>query len=258
MMAVVSTSESASDTPSGGVARRDRLRMTAENRYGVVFLLILVTYGVSASSNGAVGSTFVVVLQLVTVWIALTVSESHRLRKVAGFVIVLVAAAAGLGAFFGVVSEGSNAITGAVYLLNAVLYLFAPILILAHLFRRGTVDLQSFLGAIDAYLLIGMMFAFSYRALGEFQAASFFGANGDGTISEDLFFSFITLTTTGYGNLVPASNPGQSFAVTEAITGQLFLVTAVAKIVTAWNPGVVRRAKLEADGALGDDPGRMP
>ena len=41
----------------------------------------------------------------------------------------------------------------------------------------------------------------------------------------------MTLTTTGYGNLVPAGNPGQTFAVTEAIVGQLFLVTAVAKIV---------------------------
>ncbi len=59
---------------------------------------------------------------------------------------------------------------------------------------------------------------------------------GDGTISDDLFFSFVTLTTTGYGNLVPSQNPGQSLAVMEALVGQLFLVTAVAKIVGAWRP----------------------
>ena len=59
---------------------------------------------------------------------------------------------------------------------------------------------------------------------------------GDGNIDDDLFFSFITLTTTGYGNLVPAGNPGQSMAVLEALIGQLFLVTAVAKLVTAWKP----------------------
>ena len=46
----------------------------------------------------------------------------------------------------------------------------------------------------------------------------------------------MTLTTTGYGNLVPATNPGQSLAVMEAVLGQLFLVTAVAKIITAWKP----------------------
>jgi voltage-gated potassium channel Kch len=55
-------------------------------------------------------------------------------------------------------------------------------------------------------------------------------------VSQDLFFSFITLTTTGYGNLIPATNPGQSLAVLEALTGQLFLVTAVAKVVNAWRP----------------------
>ncbi len=46
----------------------------------------------------------------------------------------------------------------------------------------------------------------------------------------------MTLTTTGYGNLVPTQNPGQSLAVMEALVGQLFLVTAVAKIVGAWRP----------------------
>ena len=45
------------------------------------------------------------------------------------------------------------------------------------------------------------------------------------------------MTTTGYGNLVPAANPGQTFAVLEMLIGQLFLVTAVAKVVTAWRPG---------------------
>lgn len=51
-------------------------------------------------------------------------------------------------------------------------------------------------------------------------------------VPQDLFFPFITLTTTGYGNLVPAGNPGQSFAVLEMLIGQLFLVKAEAKAVT--------------------------
>jgi Ion channel len=60
------------------------------------------------------------------------------------------------------------------------------------------------------------------------------------TFSLDLYFSFTTLTTTGYGNLVPAANPGQSLAVSEMLIGQLFLVTAVAKVVTIWRPGCDR------------------
>ena len=81
-----------------------------------------------------------------------------------------------------------------------------------------------------------MAFAFVYRFLGAVQASPFFGDEGDGTLSQGLFFSFVTLTTTGYGNLVPAGNPGQSLAVLEALLGQLFLVTAVGKLVSAWRP----------------------
>jgi len=56
---------------------------------------------------------------------------------------------------------------------------------------------------------------------------------GDGSLSQDLFFSFVTMTTVGYGNLVPAANPGQTFAVLEAVIGQLFLVVAVGKIISS-------------------------
>ena len=52
-------------------------------------------------------------------------------------------------------------------------------------------------------------------------------------MSAVLFFSMTTLTTTGYGNLVPARNPGQSFAVLEMVMGQLFLIVIVGKVVAA-------------------------
>ena len=72
---------------------------------------------------------------------------------------------------------------------------------------------------------------------------------GDGTVGDVLFFSFVTLTTTGYGDLVPAGDPGQSLAVLEALLGQLFLVTAVAKVVTAWRPRAWRTPEGEPDRA---------
>ena len=120
---------------------------------------------------------------------------------------------------------------------SGLLYVAAPVIIVRHLVLRRTVDTQTVLGAIAAYLMVGMSFAFAYRALGALQAGPFFGSQGEGTFSQDLFFSFTTLTTTGYGNLVPAANPGQTFAVLEMLIGQLFLVTAVAKVVSSWRPG---------------------
>ena len=105
----------------------------------------------------------------------------------------------------------------------------------------GTDAISLSLGAIAAYLIVGMCFAFTYRAIAGIQSYPFFGSAGPGDLSDALFFSFVTLTTTGYGNLVPATNPGQSLAVMEAVLGQLFLVTAVAKIITAWKPRGWRR-----------------
>jgi hypothetical protein len=78
-----------------------------------------------------------------------------------------------------------------------------------------------------------MFFAFAYQAAGQLGTVPFFGSAGDGSLSQDLFFSFVTMTTVGYGNLVPAANPGQTMAVLEALIGQLFLVVAVGKIISS-------------------------
>ena len=122
------------------------------------------------------------------------------------------------------------------FLASGALYFVAPFSIIRHIVFRREVDRETMLGALAAYLLFGMAFAFSYRFLGEVQSEPFFGGQGEGTVADDLFFSFVTLTTTGYGNLVPEDNPGQSLAVLEALLGQLFLVTAVAKLVNLWQP----------------------
>jgi len=89
------------------------------------------------------------------------------------------------------------------------------------------------LGATAAYLLIGMFFAFAYKAAGELGSVPFFGSGGHGSLSQDLFFGFVTITTVGCANLVSAANPGQTLAVLEAVTGQLFLIAAVGKIISS-------------------------
>jgi len=130
----------------------------------------------------------------------------------------------------------SSAALSVAFVVSALLYLVAPFAVVRDIATRRDVDQEAVLGAIAAYLIVGMCFAFTYRAVGAVQPTPFFGTAGAGDMSDALFFSFVTLTTTGYGNLVPASNPGQSLAVMEAVLGQLFLVTAVAKIITAWKP----------------------
>ncbi len=223
------------ERPERSRPRRPRRLIEAfysPNSYGLVLLLILLTYGVSVTFSEGRAVSIVVAVQIATIWVVLRASEAgRRLQIIAGVFAVLSALAVILNLFIPDRVENR----GLMAVVSGLLYLGAPFSIIRHLVLRRTVDRETVLGAVSAYLMIGMFFAFAYRALGDIQAGPFFGTS-DGTFPQDLFFSFTTLTTTGYGNLIPAGNPGQSFAVLEMLIGQLFLVTAVAKAVSAWQP----------------------
>lgn len=209
------------------------------NKYGAVVVLLCLTYIVAVSVEGSGGAIVVTLAQLTTLYLAFQASESRKAQRIAGIGCAVVAAAAILFFGFGQVFEFDRWVVDVLAALMVVLYLVTPYVILRHLIRRTVVDARTVLGAIAIYLMLGMMFAFSYRSISFMQTSTaFFGGNGPGDNADFMFFSFITLTTTGYGDLVPAGNPGQSVAVLEAIVGQLFLVTALAKIVNAWRlPG---------------------
>ena len=213
--------------------RRLGRSFVSADSYGLVLLLVVATYVVSVSVTEARAASNVLTVQLATVWLTLRTSQAHRVvRRIADIVLCL-AAIVTVASFF-VHKPGDQ--LGGIFTVCCLLYLIAPFSIVRHLIMRRQIDTETLLGAIAAYLLIGMFFAFAYKAAGEFGSVPFFGSAGDGSLSQDLFFSFVTMTTVGYGNLVPAANPGQTLAVLEAVTGQLFLVVAVGKIISSMQP----------------------
>ena len=201
--------------------------------YGLVLLLVLVTYVVSVSITEARAASIVLTVQLATVWLTLHTAKARRVTRIVADVMLCLAAVAAVVSYF---EHGHGEQLGSIFIICCLLYAVAPFAIVRHLLFRQTVDQETLLGAVAAYLLLGMFFAFAYRAAGELGSVPFFGSAGRGTLSQDLFFSFVTMTTVGYGNLVPAANPGQAFAAIEAVTGQLFLVVAVGKIVSTMTP----------------------
>ena len=86
-------------------------------------------------------------------------------------------------------------------------------------------------GVLCIYLLIGMLFSYAYALVGDAQSEPFFHSGIDPDLSDYLYFSFATMTTVGYGDLAAATDLGRSVAITEALTGQIYLVTVVAVIV---------------------------
>jgi hypothetical protein len=231
-----------------GLARR----LVSPKSYGIVLLLILACYGLSVSLSGPRGASVVLVVQVATVWFVLRASGARRSVRRAADVMLVVTVGIAVGA---AILTDDEHVPEYVLLASTVLYLIAPLSIMRDAMSRKEVDAETFLGAISAYLLIGLFFALAYQTIGAFQSAPFFGQGvGDGQAVQTLFFSFTTLTTTGYGNLVPAGNPGQSMAVMEMLVGQIFLATAIAKVITSWTPRRRAEAATKAAGEVSEEP----
>ena len=120
--------------------------------------------------------------------------------------------------------------------------LFAVVLIVYRVLSFGTVTIQSIYGALSAYLIIGLMFAAFYATIDHLGGGHFF-VNGQPDSTQTFqYFSFTTLTTLGYGDFTAAGNSGRAVAVLEALIGQIFLVTLVARLVSAFRaPGEQQR-----------------
>ncbi len=203
-----------------------------ESRFGLVLVLLLATFVllmVGSSSRWLRPVT--VALTGTTLVAALFAADvSLRLRRVA-VVVTIVAVVAELS-LVGLDSTGE----GAAGLLNAALVALAPFAIARSVVRRGIIDARTVLAALCIFVLLGMTWAFVYTAIGAFSSSPFFAQTADATSADYLYFSFITQTTVGYGDLSAAANPGRACAVLEALIGQLYLVTIVALVVSRLQP----------------------
>jgi Ion channel len=211
--------------------------------YGLVLVLILTTFVVTMTlpPQGWVGRVAAVAIAGLTAIIALTSSDVPlgRVRFAAGAALAAVIATA-LGRVL-----SSDALVGAAFVVDSLLLAVAAVTILRRVVPSAMVDFRTILGAISVFTLLGLLFGFLFLALGRLVAGDVFAGVSHAQARDYLFFSYTTLTTTGYGNLVPAGDIGQILSVFEMLTGQIFLVTLVAGLVSLWRPGA--RAAEAAD-----------
>jgi hypothetical protein len=205
-----------------------------EEAFGLLLICLVAIYIVlSLTGFHGVGAVFVTILGSLSATIALASARARPRLIVWGG---RVAAAAVLMSIAGAAAP-SKALLGVTGLVEVLLLGLAALVVLRTVVTETRVGFRTILGAVSVYLTIGLIFTFAYVSIDRLQGAPFFGAGAHVETGDYLFFSTTTLTTTGYGNLVPAAQPGKLFAQLEMLVGQIFLVTLIARLVTMWSPG---------------------
>ena len=204
-------------------------RVRASHSFGLVLVLIVVAFVfASVAPDGAWASGVLLLLETVTFATALWTTGVARQDSKLSLALIVLAAAAALA----LVIVGGDALTAAVGLLSGLLTVATIGAIVLGVLDQSEVNAQSVTGAICVYLLFGMLFMFLYGVAATLGSGPFFAQGTDGTRSIRLYFSYVTLATLGYGDYTPAGGIGRTLAITEAIFGQLYLVTVVAVLVS--------------------------
>ena len=197
--------------------------------YGIVLVLLIVSYGLCAIQPSTDPSPWAFLPMLATVAMVFHVTRARPLvQRVSWIVLSASGVTAVVADLFGL--EGPL-LAIPLSAASMIALLVAPWVIIAHQVTRRGLNLEALLAAITAYILVGMFFAFVYNLMSQISVDPLFGEESLDSLGNQLFFSFTALTTTGYGNLVPVGTGGQAVAIAEGITGQLFLITAVARIM---------------------------
>ena len=232
------------DSPDAGRAKRWRVglalrHLRASRSYGFVLLLVLCTFVfIAATPDASWPRAVLVLLQAITLAVALWTSGiTGRLDSVAALLVVL-----GLAGGAAQLATDSTNATGALGLLDVLLIGATCVVIALGVRDQHGVNVQSVLGALCIYLLIGLLYTFAYGAVAALESGSFFAQGTDGTPALRLYFSVVTISTVGYGDYSAGTDLGRTLAGSEALLGQVYLVTVVAVIVSRLRPTRPERA----------------
>ena len=221
------------------LANRDEAR-GALGRHSAMMASLVLLLAAIPLGHALAGENLRFPILLALVLTTAVIVNSHQ-RGI--FLVILVI---GIGSIAGI---GYSAYTGSDFvrivseISSLVLLSLTSLVMTNSLLRAEDVSLDTVIGGICVYLLIGMCFALSFIIMTELNPGALLQDGeplvrslGDASVHATmcLYFSFVTLTTLGYGDVSPASEMARMFAVAEAVTGQLYLAVFVARLVALY------------------------
>jgi Ion channel len=236
-----------------------KTRLEQRDDYGIVLLLILATIVTLSLGFGPLGQLVSVSLSGLTLLFVLHTSGARRRTYRTALAVVVVAV---VGAALGFLA-GTDFGTNAAGIVGLLLAFAAPVIILRQILRSPTITVRIVLGALAIYLLVGLTYAYLYPLIHVLTNEQFFAQTTTPQSIDYIYFSYVTLTTVGYGDFTAYSSVGRMLAVSEALSGQLYLVSAVALLVgnigrTIVRTGPDRGVQVEPPNATDNEKGQSP
>ena len=200
----------------GQLSERERGKI--RDRFGRVLLLLIITvfFSISAPDEPWAWLTTTVVLDA-TLSIAMLASGAQP--KVVGAWLCVGGLGVAASIFIALMQAGGA--RGYLALTTLLLTLVTMGAIARRLWLHAEISILTILGAVCIYVLLGLSFAFVFEAVGDLGSQPFFASQERVTRSDYVYFSFITMSTVGYGDLTPQGGLGRALAVTEGLFGQI-------------------------------------
>ncbi len=187
-----------------------------------------------------------VLLTFVLLFAVIVVAESRKMLLVA----VILATPAFVGKWLNEVRP--DVVPAEVFLTAAMVFVaFVVLNLFRFILKTQHVDLQALSAAAANYLMIGLFWMFAYALLAQLLPGSFAVATGDSSDGSmdgfnALYFSFVTLSTVGYGDITPVSRPARMLSILEATTGIFYVTILIARLVAVYSSEGVAKGKRDA------------
>ena len=206
-------------------------RIRQPDRYGALLVLIAVDCVLIFSAGHRGPSRWLpAVLVGLTVLVGLDTSQVRgwwvNPTRVAAVAVAAAAVVDGL--------NGTAWTRGVLGVLQAAVLAILVVAIISRFLQHRQVTEQTVLAVICVYVLFGLIFALFIFGVNGITGRQFFVQNPTPTFADFVYFSFVVLTTLGFGDLTPATDGGKAVVAFEALLGQLFLVTVVSRLVSLY------------------------